>query len=118
MLEKLAESSGNVVGYKIVGNLEPSDYEKLEPEVKALVEKEGSLRLLFDLTGYEGGTVGGWIADYKFGREFQNKIEKVAVVGDKTWEEWLTHLAQVVYAIDARFFQSSDISKAWAWLRE
>ncbi len=118
MFEKMAESSGNVVGYKIVGKLEPSDFEKLEPEVKALVEKEGTIRLLFDMSGYEGESVQGLIADYKFGRAFQNKIKKMAVVGNSTWEKWATRLAQVIYATEARFFLSSDIGKAWAWLRE
>ena len=118
MFEKLSESSGNVVGYKVVGKLAPSDYEQLEPEFRALVEKEGSIRLLFDMAGYKGETAKGWIADYKFGREFHNKVQKMAVVGDTTWEKWLTHLAKAVYATDARFFPSADISKAWTWLRE
>ena len=47
-----------------------------------------------------------------------NKVQKMAVVGDTTWEKWLTHLAKAVYATDARFFPSADISKAWTWLRE
>lgn len=118
MFEKLSESSGKVVGYKIVGKLAPSDYGKLEPEVKALVKKEGSIRLLFDMAGYKGETAQGWIADYKFGREFHDKVEKMAVVGDTTWEKWLTQLTKVVCATYARFLQSADISKAWAWLRE
>lgn len=118
MFEKLAESSGNVVGYKIVGKVEASDIEKLEPEVRALVEKEGTIRLLFDMSGYEGETVKGMIADWRFGRGLQNKITKMAVVGDTTWEKLLTRLAQVIYATEARFFLSSDIGKAWAWLRE
>ena len=41
MIKKLAESSGKVVGYKAVGTITASDYMTLEPEVKALVEKEG-----------------------------------------------------------------------------
>jgi hypothetical protein len=118
MFEKLAESSGKVAGYKIVGKLTRSDYEKLEPEIKALVKKEGSIRLLFDMAGYKGETVEGWIADYRLGQELRHKVEKIAVVGDTTWEKWLTQLSKVVFATDARFFQSEDISKAWAWLRE
>ena len=97
MFEKLPESSGKVVGYKIVGKLASSDYDTLEQEVKALVKKEGSIRLLFDMAGYKGKTAQGWIADYKFGHELRNKVEKMAVVGDTTWEKWLTHLTKVVY---------------------
>ena len=118
MFKKLAESSGNVVGYKCVGKLTTSDFEKLEPEVKALVNKEGNIRILFDMAGYKGETAKGWIADFKFGREFHGKIEKIAVVGDTTWEKVLTQLAKLIYARDSKFFHSADIIKAWAWLRE
>ena len=118
MFEKLAESSVKVVGYKAAGKLTTSDFEKLEPEVKALVKKEGTIRILFDMTGYKGETAKGWIADYKFGREFHNQIEKMAVVGDTTWEKILTQLAKLIYARDSKFFHSADINKAWAWLRE
>ena len=128
MFEKLAESSGNVVGFKAIGKLKASDFKALEPEVKALIEqdrikkqyqyREGSIRLLFDMAEYKGETAKGWIADYKFGFEFHDQIDKMAIVGDKTWEEWVTHLAKYSHARNAKFFHSADIGKAWAWLRE
>jgi len=59
------------------------------------------------------------LPDLKFGHEkFRNQIEKMAIVGDKTWEKWMTHLAKPFYSRDAKFFHSADIGKAWAWLRE
>ena len=118
MLEKMAESSGKVIGYKAVGKISKSDFEGIEPEVKALVNKEGAIRMLWDLTGYKEETAKGLIADYKFGREFNNQIEKLAVVGDTTWEKFLTQLAKLVYARDAKFFHSADSDKAWAWVLE
>jgi SpoIIAA-like len=118
MFEKLAGSSENVVGNKATGKLTASDFKGLEPEVKALVEKEGTICILFDMAEFKGETAKGLIADYKFGREFHNQIKKMAVVGDTTWEKWLTQLAKLIYARDSKFFHSSDISKAWAWLRE
>jgi hypothetical protein len=42
----------------------------------------------------------------------------MAIVGDKTWEKWMTYLARPFYARDAKFFHIADIDKAWAWLRE
>jgi hypothetical protein len=53
MFEKMAGSSGNVVGYKAVGTITASDYKKLEPEIKALVEKQGNLRMLFDVSEFK-----------------------------------------------------------------
>jgi SpoIIAA-like len=118
MFEKLAESSGNVVGYKAIGEITASDYKILEPEVKAFVENKGNIRLLFDLTDFRWEKVEAWLPDLRFGHEFHNRIEKMAIVGDKTWEKWITPLAKPFYAHDAKFFHSADISKAWAWLRE
>ena len=118
MFEKLAMSSGNVVGYKAIGKLTVSDFKGIEPEVKALVEKEGTIRILFDMAEFAGETAKGWIEDLKFGHEFHHQTDKMAVVGDKSWGNWMTHLAKYSHARDAKFFHSVDISKAWDWLRE
>ncbi|MDD1751739.1 MAG: STAS/SEC14 domain-containing protein [Methanotrichaceae archaeon] len=88
------------------------------------MEEEGKIRLLFDMTELKGETAKGWIADYKFGREIHGKVQKMAVVGDTTWEMFLMELAKIIYARDgkerqnAKFFKPADIDKAWAWLRE
>jgi hypothetical protein len=118
MIQKLAESSGNVVGYKAIGEITASDYLKLEPEVRDLVEKEGNVRMLIDLTEFQWEKMEAWLQDLEFGYKFHNKITKMAIVGNKTWEKWLTALARPFYARDAKFFYTNDIDKAWAWLRE
>ena len=118
MIEKLADSSGNVIGFKCIGNITASDYKKMVPEVKALVEKEGNIRLLIDLSEFKWEKMEAWLQDLKFGSEFRHEIQKIAIVGDKTWEKWITHLAKPFYARDAKFFHTAEINKAWAWLRE
>jgi L-2-hydroxyglutarate oxidase LhgO len=118
MFEKMAGSSGNVVGYKAAGTLTAADYKKLEPEVKALVEKQGNIRMMFDMSEFKWEKVEAWVSDFKFGSEFHNKIDKMAIVGDKSWEKWMAHLAKHFYARDAKYFKSADMDKAWAWLKE
>ena len=54
MIEKMTESSGNVLGYKFTGTITVDDFKKMEPEVDALVQKEGNVRILFNLTGLNG----------------------------------------------------------------
>ena len=116
MLEKLSESSGSVVGYKVVGKVTPEDYQKLDPEVQALVEKYEEVCLLLDLQEFAGEEVKAWLPDLKFGHRFHDKIAKMAVVGDKRWEKWLTAVADPFYAKDAKYFHPEEADKAWAWL--
>lgn len=118
MFEKMPESSGNVIGYRAIGTITSSDYLKLEPEVRELVKGEGNIRILIDLSEFKWEKMEAWLRDLKFGSEFRHEIQKMAIVGDKTWEKWMTYLAKPFYARDAKFFHSSEIDKAWAWLRE
>ena len=53
MIQKLDQSSGNVIGYKISGTVSKSDYQELVPEVESLVQQEGNIRLLLDLTEFK-----------------------------------------------------------------
>lgn len=118
MIKKLDESSGNVIGFKCIGTITADDYKIIMPEVNALVEREGNIRLLFDLSDFKWEQMGAWLSDIEFGMEFRNKIEKMAIVGDKAWERWITHLAKPFYARDARFFEVKNSADAWSWLRE
>lgn len=118
MFEKMNESAGNVAGYRVVGKITKDDYESLVPEVEALVEQEGNIRLLLDMEQFKGEEVEAWGADLKFGREFRKKIDKLAIVGDKRWEKWLTALADPFYAREAEYFKTDDRDAAWSWLQE
>jgi hypothetical protein len=117
MIEKLTESSGNVVGYKAIGVITSDDYLKLEPEVRDLIEKVGNIHMLIDLTDFQWERLEAWLPDIEFGYEFHNKIDKLAIVGDKTWEKWIAHLAKPFYARNVKFYHTDDIAKAWTWLR-
>ncbi|MDD4161022.1 MAG: STAS/SEC14 domain-containing protein [Methanothrix sp.] len=63
-------------------------------KVKALVEKEGNICLLFGLSEFKWEKMEAWLQDLKFGSEFRHEIQKMAIVGDKTWEKWIAHLAK------------------------
>ena len=118
MIEKLGESSGNVIGFKPIGDITKADYDVLVPEVESLVQQEGDIRVLMDMTGFKWEKVEAWGADWKLGRDFHQKISKMAIVGDKTWEKWLAKVAAPFYAVEAKFFHPEETDKAWAWLRE
>ena len=118
MLEKLSKSSGSVVGYKVVGKVTPEDYQKLNPEVQAVVDQFDKVCLLLNLQEFAGEEAKAWLPDLKFGHRFHDKIVKMAIVGDKRWEKWLARLADPFYAKEAKFFLPEDTDKAWAWMRE
>jgi len=119
MLEKLSESSGSVIGYKVVGKVTAVDYQQLNPEIQSLVEQyNDDVCLLLDLQEFAGEEVRAWLPDLKFRHSFRDKIDKMAIVGDKRWQKWLTALADPFFADEAKFFPPKETAQAWAWLHE
>lgn len=118
MITKLDGSAGNALGFKISGTVKKDDYTILVPEVEALVAKEVDVRLLLDMTEFKWEAIGAWGADMKFGHDYRKKITRMALVGDKRWEKWLTKVAAPFFAGEAEFFPSAEVDAAWAWVRE
>jgi hypothetical protein len=118
MLEKLEDSAGSVVGYKVVGKVTVQDYRKLEPAIENLANQHDSVKLLFDLRECSGEEVKAWLPDLKFGQRFHDRIGKMAIVGDKRWQRWLTALVSPWYAKEGRFFLPEESDEAWTWLRQ
>ena len=60
MITKMSESKGNVLGLKIIGDVTKEDFKILMPEMQALVDKEGSISLLLDMTQFKEEDIDAW----------------------------------------------------------
>ena len=118
MLENLSQSTGNISGYKAVGKITRDDYTILTADVEALLQQEASICLLLEMEEFEGEKIKAWGADIKFGHEYRKKIAKMAIVGDKKWQDWMTALVDPFYAREAEFFPIEERAAAWEWLQK
>ncbi len=82
MFEKLAESTGNVVGYKASGKLTSDDYKTLVPILDRLIEDSGKIRFLLYLEDFHGWEMKAAWDDFVFVLKHRNDIECLAMVGD------------------------------------
>ena len=116
MLEKFGQSTGNVLGYKAIGKLTEDDYATLTADVEELLQQVSSINLLLDLESLTGEKLKAWDDDLKFGRNYRDKIDKMAMVGNKKWQERLASIADHFYAREAKFFPTTDREVAWDWV--
>lgn len=114
MISKLDQSNGNALGYVISGDVTKADYDVMVPEVEAAVAKYGDVKLLCDLREFRWEKVSAWGADLKFGHDFKHHTAKMAIVGDNSFEKFISALAKPFYAQDVKFF--TDLDAAWEWL--
>jgi hypothetical protein len=117
VIKVMEESKGSVIGFRAIGDITREDYDKLTPICEELIEQQGNIRVLIDMKDFKLEEPSAWKADFHFGHEFHNKIEKMAIVGNKRWEAWMTDFCNHFYAKEAKYFKSENIEDAWNWLR-
>jgi phage gp16-like protein len=118
MIEKLKESSGNVVGFRLSGKLTDADYKAMGPELEKAIEKSGKIRVLWFLEDFHGWEAKAVWDDYEYWRKYGKNFEQVAIVGNKRWEDWMAKLAKLFLKGGVKYFDDSQLEDAWAWVRE
>jgi hypothetical protein len=120
MIEKLPESSGNILGFHISGKLREADYQDLLfPEIERALKEYPKIRMVWLIEGFEGWTVGGAWEDFHLGLKFSS-VEKMATVIDDRWDEWMTLLFKAFTTVthtELRFFKKERLAEAWEWIR-
>lgn len=112
------EDESRVIRAAVTGKLQESDYRELGPYIAGALEHHASVRLLVQFSQFKGWSAGAAWEDAKLGFQHFSDFERLAVVGDKRWEEWMTRLAAPFTLADVRFFEPSEMEKALAWVTE
>ena len=118
MIEQLTGSSETILGFKMSGKLHDEDYQKFVPAIDAAIAKHGKVRLLAEFQDFHGWDLHALWDDVKFSTTHCTKIERIALVGDKKWEEWMAKVCKPFTMAKIQYFDAADIDKAWAWVRE
>lgn len=115
--ETLPDSSSETVGWRIDGRLTDDEVEAMHEQLDAIIADEGSARVLVDLTAMEGMEPAAVWEDLRRSVRKLDDIERMAVVGDETWQRWLTTASEKVTPAEVRHYAPGESGAAWAWLR-
>jgi SpoIIAA-like len=118
MIEMSTDSSGRTLGVRAIGEITQEDYRSLSQRVETLLEQEQSIGVLIDLEQFAGEARDAWKTDLQFGKAFRRRIGRMAIVGDKRWEQLIAVFADPFYARDSRFFHTSQREAARKWVSE
>jgi len=114
----LEEGPGNTVRVRLQGKLTRDDYELFVPEIERLTKEHGKIRMLVELVDFHGWTAGAMWEDTKFGARHFADIERLAIVGDKKWEEGMAVFCKPFTLAKVHYFDRAEIDRAKAWLHE
>lgn len=110
--------SEGVLTMLVSGTLTHSEFIQIQQAAADIIRTQGKVRILVranEFSGWERGK--GW-DDFSFQDEFDPYIEKMALVGDKQWEDLtLLFVAKGLRKFPIEYFASSDLDRALAWLK-
>ncbi len=118
MVEQLPSDSPQVIGFKLSGKLHDADYQQFVPWIDEAIAKSGKVRLLAYFHDFHGWDLHALWDDIKFSTTHCTKIERIALVGDKTWEKWMAKVCKPFTMAKIRYFDETEMEAARAWLKE
>jgi hypothetical protein len=118
MIEQMPSSSDRVLAFKMSGKLHDEDYKHFVPAVDAVAARHERVRLLAQFHDFHGWDLHALWDDIKFSATHCDKIERVALVGDKAWEKWMASVCKPFTLAKVRYFDTADIESAKTWLAE
>ena len=116
MIERLNHGSDDVLGFKLTGTLHDEDYDRLVPVIDRALQERPKVRLLAWFHDFQGWTATALWDDIAFDATHAKKFERIALVGEKAWQEWMTAVCKPFTSATVKFFDVHEIDDAWAWV--
>lgn len=119
MIEPIATGNPKIQGFKLSGQLHDEDYQIFVPAIEAaLAETGGKVSLFAKFEDFKGWDLQAAWDDLKFGVQHYADFDRIAMVGDKQWEEWMARLSAPFTQATVKYFDASEEAAAMAWIRE
>ncbi|HBN79171.1 MAG TPA: STAS/SEC14 domain-containing protein [Planctomycetaceae bacterium] len=116
MITRIDKSKDNILGFTLSGKLHDEDYKFFVPAVDEVIAAHGKVRLLAHFVDFHGWDLhAGW-DDIKFATTHCTKVDRIALVGDKRWEEWMAKVCKPFTMAKIQYFDATKIDEAWEWL--
>ena len=100
---------------KAIGTLTHQDYEKIAPMIdNALMNVETpEIKALFDGREFEGWELRAAWDDFKLGLRHGSEFTKLAILGNKPWEKYLSKIADWFVSGDVAYFEKYNEAVDW-----
>ena len=112
------EVDGKILNVRVSGKLTKEDYQRFVPEFEKLIEQHGKIRVLFEMDDFHGWKIAALWEDIKLDFKHFKDIERIAMVGDKAWQEGMSFFCKPFTTAEVRYFGHHEKDRAREWISE
>jgi len=107
----------NIYRLEIWGQLRKTELKKCEDQLAGEISRVGPVKLLFNLSGFEGWETRSDWNDLTFYVKHGDSIQQIAIVGDDKWKSQAMMFAGAgLRKAPVEFFPETALSQARTWL--
>lgn len=117
MIQILEQTAGNIIATKATGKLMEADYDKLLLLLTEKLKQYEKIRWYLEMEDFDGWKLKAFWEDVKFDAKHANDFDKVAMVGEKKWEKWMTDLMKLFSSAEVKYFDASQKEEAVKWIK-
>ena len=115
-VELSKDPNRKVVSVRATGKLTREDYERFVPEIETMVKEQGKIRILLEMHDFHGWKASALWEDIKFDLKHFGDIERLAIVGEKRWEQGMAAFCRPFTTAKIKYFDHSLIEQAREWV--
>lgn len=100
---------------KVTGKLTHKDYEKINPMIDSALEgiKDPKVKVFIDGSEFEGWELRAAWDDFKLGLKHGNDFEKIAIYGNKKWQQYTSKIGAWFISGEVKYFDDSEEALNW-----
>ena len=109
-------ADGKIIEVIVTGQLHKDDYDHFVPMIEPALERHGKVRMLLKMVDFHGWSLSAVWEDVKFDWKHFNDIERLALVGDRKWEEGIAAFCRPFTTAEIRYFSMEEMTEAYEWV--
>lgn len=114
---KLVENTGSLLVVNITGKLSKPEIDAAQRVAIDVIQREGRARILIIAENFEGWEAKGNWDDVSFMMKYDPQIERIAVVGEKKWEDLvIAFTGKGMRSAQVEYFLPAQLGAARTWV--
>ena len=118
MLRQIDSVGDKAIGFGMSGKLHDDDYDRFVLMIERAITTERKTRLLLQFEDFYGWNPHALWDDVTFEASHSQEVERIAMVGERDWQEWMDKVRAPFTRADVRYFGAGDLDAARGWVNE
>jgi hypothetical protein len=117
-MQILPLSHDNLIAVRVSNTFTTEELDHFKAFVREVIEQFGEVRVYFEMEQFDGWEIGSFVENAFFDLFHAHQYSKVAMVGEKSWQAWMTKIVDLVKSGPVRYFDLSQRAEAMEWIQQ